>query len=93
MTAFHWKAGISGSFELASNWSTGTVPNAGLSDDALIDAPGTYTVTASLDHQVNDLSVVAGATFDIIGGEFFARTGTNSGVINNHSILQVSSSL
>jgi hypothetical protein len=92
MTATHWTNGISGSFELGSNWSTGTVPNPsgdGLTADAaLIDATGTYTVTASLSHVVHDLSIVAGATLNITGGDFYIMgTGTNSGIINNYSHL------
>src|SRR5262249_52356638 len=61
------------------------------SDDALIDATGTYTVTASVDHVVHDLSVVAGATLDIIGGQFYVvGTDINSGIIHNYSILDIS---
>ena len=38
MTAIQWNAGINGTFDTASDWSTATIP--GLNDDALIDASG-----------------------------------------------------
>ena len=89
-TAIHWKSGISGTFETASNWSTGTVPRLG--DDALIDATGTYTVTTSLGDSVHSISIAAGGTLDITGGEFdlgFFGKNTNAGVIEVHSHLSV----
>ena len=42
MATIKWISG-NGSWTTASNWSPGTVP--GSSDDAVIDASGTYTVT------------------------------------------------
>jgi hypothetical protein len=67
MATIHWIAG-SGNWTTASNWSTDTVP--GSSDDAVLDAPGTYTVTVSSDETINSLSGTATATIDITGGTF-----------------------
>lgn len=90
MTAIHWKSGISGNFDDGFNWSTGAVPSA--SDDALIDATGTYVVTTSLSKTVQSLSTAAGATLDITGGEFdigFFGTSTNAGIIEVQSHFDV----
>jgi hypothetical protein len=86
MTAIHWKKGISGSFDTAADWSTGTVP--GIADDVFIDAPGKYTVTlpASSPQNVNTLTISKGATLDITSGVFFVPGGTtNAGNILSES--------
>jgi len=44
MANIHWTTGIDGFFQNPLSWSTGTVPGAG--DNAIIDAPGTYTVVS-----------------------------------------------
>lgn len=92
MTAIHWKSGISGNFDDGFNWSTGGVPSA--SDDALIDATGTYAVeiTSPLTQTVHSLTLVAGATLNITNGEFdldFFGADTNNGTINVYSHLAV----
>lgn len=92
MTAIHWKSGISGNFDDGFNWSTGVVPSA--SDDALIDATGTYAVeiTSPLTQTVHSLALVAGATLNITNGEFdldFFGADTNNGTINVYSHLAV----
>ena len=61
MTAISWKSPVSGDWDVASNWSTDTVPTFG--DDVTISAPGAYTVTVSSNDQANSLLVDApGAT-------------------------------
>ena len=42
MANIHWTTGVDGFFQNPLSWSTGTVPGAG--DNAVIDAPGAYTV-------------------------------------------------
>ncbi|QHP67434.1 hypothetical protein EI171_08330 [Bradyrhizobium sp. LCT2] len=90
MTAIHWKSGVGGNFDDASNWSTATVPSS--SDDALIDASGTYTVESSLSRTVHSLTMAAGATLEIVIGDFdldFFGTDTNNGTIHVYSDLAV----
>jgi hypothetical protein len=73
-----WHHG-SGDFATAANWDPASVP--GSSDDAKIDAAGTYTVTTSVNETVNSLSTVATATLAITAGSVFtANDGTGSGV-------------
>jgi len=76
MTAIHWKYGINGSFDTASDWRIGTVP--GPNDNVFIDARGTYTVTSSSDETIVSLSTAAGVTLDIVSGSFAVGSG-NSG--------------
>lgn len=86
----HWKSGISGNFDDAFNWSTGRVPS--ISDEALIDATGTYTVTTSLARTVHSLTLAGGATLNITNGEFdldFFGADTNNGTIDVYSHLGV----
>jgi uncharacterized repeat protein (TIGR01451 family) len=64
----HWIAGT-GSFETAANWNPAIVP--GASDNAYIDAVGTYTVTMSANHSVGSIHVgTAGGLqqLDLAGG-------------------------
>lgn len=90
MAAIRWKSGVSGNFSDASNWSTATVP--GSSDDALINASGTYTVESSLTRTVHSLTMAPGATLEILNGEFdldFFGADTNNGTIHVYSDLAV----
>jgi hypothetical protein len=70
MTTIFWKNGVNGDFGTASNWSTDTVP--GGSDDAVINAPGTYTVTSLTSRSIAGLTVGLGVTFDVKAGFFSA---------------------
>jgi hypothetical protein len=57
VTAISWKSPVSGDWNVAANWSTGTVPT--FSDDVTISALGSvtgYTVTISSDDQAHSLS-------------------------------------
>jgi len=60
LTATHWINSSGGNWNTASNWSTGTVPTA--SNDVIIDANGTYTVTLDVNPAFNTLTVGGGAT-------------------------------
>lgn len=85
MTAIHWKSGISGFFDNASNWSTGTVP--GSWDDALIDASGTYTVDSlPLTLTLQSLTLAVGATLEVWNAELDSSC-TNNGTIDVYSQL------
>src|SRR6185503_8862806 len=53
---FHWQSGVSGAFEDPDKWDVGAAPQA--SDDARIDAAGTYSVTISSDIDINSLQMV-----------------------------------
>ncbi len=59
MTAFTWLGG-NGDWNTADSWSPSGVP--GASDDAAIDASGTYTVTVSQANSVDNLTIGSGAT-------------------------------
>ncbi|MEA2163027.1 MAG: large repetitive protein [Thermoanaerobaculia bacterium] len=56
----HWTNASGGNWNVASNWSGGSVPTA--SDNAFIDAAGTYTVTLNVNPSFNSLTVGGGAT-------------------------------
>jgi hypothetical protein len=73
MAKIHWKNGVSGSFDTASDWSTGSVP--GSTDDVFIDAGGTYTVTSSLTEAVASLASAVGTTLEVTAGEFDVGKG------------------
>ena len=77
MTAIHWRFPISGLFTTARNWNPAQVPTA--SDNALIDAPGTYTVTSPTSRTVRTLTTVSTATLAVTGGTFAITSGTGSG--------------
>ena len=77
MTTIHWKHGVSGPFETATNRSTNTVP--GVNDDVIIDAPGTYTVTVSASHAIRSLRTASTATLAISRGAFSIVHGTGAG--------------
>jgi hypothetical protein len=55
MPTSKWKSGNDGIWDTAGNWSTDTVP--GSSDDAVIDASGSYTVTLSVPIPVGSIAV------------------------------------
>ncbi|MBA3812561.1 MAG: hypothetical protein H0X27_13140, partial [Caulobacteraceae bacterium] len=95
MSKIHWSTAVSADFNIAADWSTGTVP--GAADDAILDASGktAYTVTASTSETVKSIQTAATATLSITGGTFNATTGTGTGanagtiVVNGNSALQV----
>ena len=61
---------------MAANWNPATVP--GASDTAAIDAASltAYTVNATSDGTVNNLTTIATATLSITGGAFTINKGT-----------------
>jgi len=67
VAAIHWNKAVNGDFSTGSNWIGNTAP--GAADDAVIDAIGTYTVTASQNVAVTSLEVVGGATLAIGAGK------------------------
>ncbi len=65
MTTINWIGG-DGDWNTAGNWSTNTVPSS--SDDAVIDAPGTYTVTITASISAGSIVIYNdGATLSISG--------------------------
>jgi hypothetical protein len=54
MTAISWASPVNGDWNLAGNWSTGTVPT--LADDVTISAAGSYLVTVSSFDVANSLT-------------------------------------
>jgi hypothetical protein len=75
-TAVHWVAG-SGGFNAPANWNPAVVPVATI--DAIIDAPGTFTVTASTSETMNSLAMAANATLLVSGGTFTVNNGSGVG--------------
>jgi len=51
----HWINSLGGAWETGANWDTGFLPGPG--DNAIIDAPGTYTVTLSSGQTIQSLVV------------------------------------
>jgi hypothetical protein len=92
-----WHHG-SGDFATAANWNPASVPAS--SDEAEIDAAGTYTVTSSANETVNILTTVATATLVIASGSTFTiNEGTGAGInagiiaIDNGSVLDTGGTL
>src|SRR5262249_50885913 len=80
MSAIHWKNAISGKFATAADWNPATVP--GAADDAILDAPGIYTVTVAADATVNTFDTLGGVTLAVAAGKTFsAGGGINSGKV------------
>jgi shikimate kinase len=80
MSEIEWQNGVSGDFNVGTNWTGDSVP--GASDDALITASGTYTVTDNLGNTVNSVTTSAGATLSITARTFTPTNGiTNAGAI------------
>lgn len=52
MAAITWKNPVSGDWEVAADWSTGTLPGSG--DDVTISAPGPYVVTVGASILISD---------------------------------------
>ncbi len=75
---WHWVGG-SGNFNTAADWSPKGIP--GATDDVVIDAPGTYTVTASTDETVNSLAMAPGAVLVLSAGTFTASNGYVTGAL------------
>ena len=71
-----WKAGVSGSYETAANWKPAAVPDE--FNNAVINKAGQYTVTATSDHTVNNLT---------LGNTSFYAQGVTLRV--SHAVLQV----
>ena len=72
MTTIYW-IGTPGDWSTASDWSTDTVP--GPSDEAVIAAPGSYTVTSSADETVDSLYILdKRATLFVTGPSTFTMT-------------------
>ncbi len=71
----HWIAG-SGSFDTVADWSPQRVPNS--SDNAIIDAAGTYTVTATTNEIIQTLAMAKSATLSVSGGTFAVTKGSGT---------------
>ena len=75
-TVVHWVAG-SGNFNTATDWNPQGIP--GATDDVVIDAAGTYTVTASTSETVDTLAVAANAKLVVSAGTFTVGNGSGPG--------------
>lgn len=56
-----WRIGVSGSFETAANWRPASVPDQ--LSNVVINKAGTYTVSATSDHTVNNLTIGNASTY------------------------------
>src|SRR5689334_21806067 len=72
-TANHWINASGGDWSVDANWSLGHVPTA--SEDAVIDLPGSYTVTHTVNVTDSAASITTAAPLTISGGAL-ATTGT-----------------
>jgi hypothetical protein len=80
-TTYHWIAG-NGFWNTVTDWNPNGTP--GASDDAVLDAGGTYTVTTTPSDNVNNLTLTAGATLAIADATSLTVNGTtisNAGTI------------
>jgi len=90
-TDAHWINGSGGNWSTAANWSTGSVPTA--TNNVIIDASGTYTVTLDVTPAFNTLTVGGGATGTQTLSDASSRdlTFTNPGTIAANGVLALSS--
>ena len=82
-----WAHGVSGNFNIRTNWNGGAVPGSG--QDADLSPTGTYTVTVNLPTRSTPSSAwqtSANATLDLTEGTFIALNGTDAGA-NDGTIL------
>ena len=82
MAEDRWANGVDGVFSDGTKWSSGSPPSSG--DDAVLNAPGTYSVIVSGSVQVQSIQTVASATLNLQGSVFGASEGTGSGVNAGH---------
>jgi hypothetical protein len=75
----HWVSSTGGIWSGPVNWSTGTIPASGV--NAVLDAPGSYTVTSPGTVAVSGLTIRPGITLDITG-TFQLTTAVNGGAID-----------
>ncbi|MCW5737750.1 MAG: hypothetical protein KIS73_26760 [Enhydrobacter sp.] len=81
-----WKDDVDGNFNIATNWTPGTVP--GSVDSARITAVGsTYTVNSATSNVVSDVQTSAFATLAIASGTFTTTNGSGSG--SNAGLIQI----
>ncbi len=93
----NWIGGASGSWNVATNWSTGTIPNGGAIACIANGAPGAHVVTVDSGVSVGGLYIDAGNTVSISANQIFEVAGTvsNSGTIilnvttGNNVVLQM----
>ena len=86
----HWVAG-SGNFNTATDWNPQAVP--GATDNVIIDAPGTYTVTASTNETVNTLAMAANAKLVVSAGTFTVSNGSGAGGLAGTIIVNAGAAL
>jgi hypothetical protein len=77
MAIVHWINSAGGSWQTGSNWSSGSAP--ATTDDVIIDAAGTYTVTVTQAVTVNSLQTIATVTVDVTGTSLTLTAGTGTG--------------
>lgn len=91
-----WAHGVSGNFNIRTNWNGGAVPGSG--QDADLSPTGTYTVTVNIADAVNTVLGVqtsANATLDLTEGTFIALDGTDTGandgtiLIGNNTVFEI----
>jgi len=92
-----WAHGVSGNFNVGTNWSGGAVPG-GSSVDADLSPSGTYTVTVNIADVINTVLGVEtspDATLDLVEGTFIALNGTDTGdndgtiLIGNNTVFEI----
>ncbi len=88
--AAHWGAG-SGNFNTATGWSPQHVP--GATDNVVVDAAGTYTVTASTNETVNTLAVAANAKLVVSAGTFTVSNGSGPGGLAGTIVVDAGAAL
>jgi hypothetical protein len=91
-----WAHGVSGNFNIRTNWNGGAVPSSG--QDADLSPAGTYTVTVNIADAVNTVLGVqtsANAELDLAEGTFIALNGTDTGandgtiLIGNNTVFEI----
>jgi hypothetical protein len=85
-----WTKAAGGNWNVATNWSTGTVPGPG--DNVSITLPGTYTVTLNANASVASLTVGgdAGLQTLAIASSSYTLTLNGPGLINGNGVLNLS---
>ncbi|OYX80753.1 MAG: hypothetical protein B7Y77_00125, partial [Bradyrhizobium sp. 35-63-5] len=84
--ATHWVGPSGGDWNIAANWSTGSVPIP--HQDVFIDTAGTVVSSGAVD--IASLAISAGAILDITGGSFVIQTSAVGKPLANDGTIVVS---
>jgi hypothetical protein len=84
-----WVGGATGSWGVATNWSTGNLPGAG--DDVVINGPVTVSHAAGAD-SIHTLSLGSGATLQVVGNSSIIATAIGGPQVTDNGTIALGDS-